>query len=545
MDGLLLAVAFLFGLIAQQMRLPPLVGFLLAGFVLSALGKSGGPVLDFLADMGVTLMLFSIGLKLRVRSLFRPEIWAGTSIHAALTVGFLAVGFVGLSVAGIPLFSSLSFSTAALVAFALSFSSTVFAVKSLEENGELGSLHGRIAIGILIMQDILAVLFLTVSTGKIPSLWAIALLAALLALRPVMGWVVSRSGHGELITLCGLFLALVAGAKGFESVGLKADLGALFVGILIGGHPQSKELSKSLSSIIDMLLIGFFLSIGLKGLPDLAGLAVAVGLTLLIPLKGALFVGILTRFHLRARTSWMAGLALATYSEFGLIVMAVGVKKEWLGPEWLTVVAIALSLSFLAAAPLNRMAEALYEKLAHLLHPLETPGRHPDDIVIPDQGEQIAIFGMGRVGLSAYNSLNRRYPGRAVVFDRDPNTVERHREQGQNIVLADATDADFWAQVKNRPRPFELVILAMSQHTINLHAAETLQRMGYEGVVAATAKFDDEVRQLRKLGVDTAFNLYTEAGTGFAHHVSNVFHQQRPDLDTAFRRPKDESSPVS
>ncbi|MCC5023733.1 MAG: cation:proton antiporter [Candidatus Synoicihabitans palmerolidicus] len=74
---------------------------------------------------------------------------------------------------GIPRFTDLFFQTAALIAFALSFSNTVFAVKSLEENGEMGSLHGRIAIGILIMQDILAVLFLTVSTGKIPSLWAI------------------------------------------------------------------------------------------------------------------------------------------------------------------------------------------------------------------------------------------------------------------------------------------------------------------------------------------------------------------------------------
>lgn len=537
MDALLLAVAFVFGLVAQQLRLPPLVGFLAAGFVLSALGKSGGPVLDTLADLGVTLMLFSIGLKFRVRLLLNPEIWVGTTLHTLVTVAILSVAFLGFTTVGLPLFTDLTPATCAMIAFALSFSSTVFAVKSLEENGEMGSLHGRIAIGILIMQDILAVLFLTVTTGKIPSLWAVALLGILFALRPLMGWFISRSGHGELITLCGLFLALIAGAKGFESVGLKADLGALFVGVLVGQHPKAKELSKSLGSIIDILLIGFFLSIGLKGLPDLTGLAIAAGLVVLIPLKGALFVGILTRFHLRARTSWMAGLALATYSEFGLIVMAMGVRQEWIGSEWLTILAIALSLSFLAAAPLNRMAEALYEKWSGFLHRFETAGKHPDDIEIPDDGEQIAVFGMGRVGRSAYDSLSRRYPGRVVVFDRDPATVEKHRAEGRNIVLADATDADFWTQVQGRLHPFELVVLAMSQHTINLHAAETLQRLGYQGVVAATAKFDDEVRELRSLGVDTAFNLYAEAGAGFAHHISKVFYQQRPDLDVGFRRP--------
>ncbi len=385
------------------------------------------------------------------------------------------------------------------------------------------------------MQDLLAVVFLTFSSGKIPSLWAIVVLGALIVLRPAMGWIISRSGHGELVTLCGLFFALVAGAKGFEAVGLKADLGALFVGTLIGQHPKAKEISKSLGSIVDLLLVGFFLNIGLKGLPDLTGLFIALGIVLFIPLKGMLFVGILTRSHLRVRTSWMSGLALATFSEFGLIVMAVGVKNGWVGSEWLVILAIALSASFLLAAPLNRSAEALYEKFSHFLRPLETDGRHPDDIVLPDNGEQIAVFGMGRVGLSAYRSLERRYPERVVAFDRDPASVERHRELGRNVVLADATDAEFWNQVSTRGAKLELVILAMSRHSINLHAAETLQRTGFDGVVAATAKFDDEVKQLRALGVDTAFNLYTEAGTGFAHHISKVFHQQRPDLDSAFR----------
>ena len=319
--------------------------------------------------------LFSIGLKLRVRSLLRPEIWAGTSAHTVLIIALFSMGFIGLAAVGIPRFTDLSYQTAALIAFALSFSSTVFAVKSLEENGEMGSVHGRIAIGILIMQDVLAVLFLTFSTGKIPSVWAVAVLGALLLLRPAMSWIITRSGHGELVTLCGLFFALVAGAKGFESVGLKADLGALFVGILVGQHPKSKELSKSLGSIIDILLIGFFLSIGLKGLPDWTGLGIALGLSLLLPLKSVLLLGLLTRFHLRVRTSWMSTLTLATYSEFGLIVMAVGVKKEWVGAEWLTIVAIALSLSIFAAAPLNRVAEQLYEKFVKLLHPLETAGR--------------------------------------------------------------------------------------------------------------------------------------------------------------------------
>ena len=248
MDALLLAIAFFFGLLAQHFRLPPLVGFLVSGFVLQAMGKSGGVALDTIANLGVTLMLFSIGVKLRLKTLARPEIWAGTSLHTLTVLLIFTPVLVGVG-ALFGCAAGLDWTTALLVTFALSFSSTVFAVKSLSDSGDMGAMHGRIAIGMLIMQDILAVLFLTFSTGKIPTLWAIPLLAALLFGRTWIKGLIGRSGHGEMIALCGLFLALVIGAEGFNAVGLKADLGALFIGVLVGSHPKSKELSKSLVGV--------------------------------------------------------------------------------------------------------------------------------------------------------------------------------------------------------------------------------------------------------------------------------------------------------
>jgi len=419
--------------------------------------------------------------------------------------------------------------TALLLAFALSFSSTVFAVKTLTENGDLGAMHGRVAIGILIMQDIIAVLFLTLSEGKLPSPWALAVIPGLLLARPALGWLINRSGHGELITLCGLFLALVVGAKGFDVVGMKADLGALFVGILVGWHPRSKELSRSLLNLTDLLLVGFFLQIGLKGALTWQAFGWAIFFLLLLPIKSAAFFGLLTRFRLRARTSWMAGLSLSTYSEFGLIVMALGVDKGWIGSEWLVAIALALSLSFLVMAPLNRRAETLYDPISDPLKAFETKGRHRDDLPVQRNGERIAVFGMGRVGTAAYHALETRFPGQIIGFDRDPASVTAHQESERNVLLADATDSDFWERV--RPRDdIDLVVLAMPKHGANVSAVETLKRHDFQGVVVATGKFDDEVRQLRKLGVDTAFNLYTEAGTGFAAHIYTVFSQQRPDL---------------
>jgi Trk K+ transport system NAD-binding subunit len=110
-------------------------------------------------------------------------------------------------------------------------------------------------------------------------------------------------------------------------------------------------------------------------------------------------------------------------------------------------------------------------------------------------------------------------------------------------VLADATDSDFWERVQFKDG-IDLVILAMPKHSTNLHAAETVRRHGYKGVVAAVAKFDDEVKELEALGVDTAFDLYSEAGAGFANHVCNVFNQQRPNLVPSRRDALEHSRPL-
>jgi predicted Kef-type K+ transport protein len=109
------------------------------------------------------------------------------------------------------------------------------------------SMHGRVAIGILIMQDIIAVVFITLSTGKVPSLWAFALFGLILV-RPVLFIIMNRCGHGELIPLFGLVAALVLGAEAFDQVGLKADLGALILGMMLAGHARAGEISDSLLS---------------------------------------------------------------------------------------------------------------------------------------------------------------------------------------------------------------------------------------------------------------------------------------------------------
>lgn len=525
MDPLLITVAFVLGYLVRQIGLPPMVGFLAAGFVLNGLGFEGGEALQTFADLGVTLLLFSIGLKLDLKSLAKPEVWAGASLHMLITIALFSAGIFGLGMAGLPLFVDLSFPLAVLIAFALSFSSTVFAVKILEEKGEMGAMHGRVSIGILIMQDIFAVLFLTFSLGKLPSVWAILIPLALWGLRPLLFRLMTRSGHGELLLMFGLFAALVAGAGGFELVGLKADLGALVLGILLAGHEKSSELAKTLMGFKELLLVGFFLTIGLSGVPDLTSVGIAALLVAVAPLKVILFYLLLTRFKLRARSSLLGSLSLANYSEFGLIVAAVGASQGWLGPEWLVIIALALSATFIIASPLNSFADALYTKYRESLRKFEVATRHRDDQPIELGDATIGIFGMGRIGTMAYDFMRDKYGETVLGFDFNPEKVKQHCAAGRRVVLADPTDPDFWPRINRQEGKTGMALLAMPKHQSNLAATKHLVAIEFRGMIVATAHFDDQITELKEAGVSAAFNFYNEAGLGFAEHASDLFEQ--------------------
>ena len=519
MDPVILTVAFAMGFLVYRLGLPPLVGFLLAGLGLSAFGFASTPLLKTGSDVGVTLLLFTIGLKLKIKDLAKPEVWAGASLNMGFAVIVLGFVLFCLGYSGLRFFMGVDLHTALLVAFALSFSSTVFAVKILDESGRMNSLNGRTAIGVLIIQDIVAVIYLTVSTGKVPSIWALLVIGLLPFARKIFLAMLTRVGHGELMVLFGLFLALIVGAHTFEAVRLKPDLGALVLGMLMAPHPRAKEMADGLMSIKDILLVGFFLEIGFTGLPDMSGLAAACVLVFLLPLKMVLYFLIFTRFTLKARTSFITTMNLSNYSEFGLIVAALAVSSDKLDPQWLVVVAIALSVSLIIASPLNKYADRMFDRMHSPLKRFETERRHPEEVTFEKAPWQIIILGMGRVGVGAYDWFQERFGHVVSGIDFDEEIVALQLEAGRCVNEGDVTDPDFWRRLPAPQGVVRLVVLSLSNIDVMLYAAEKLKEMGYRGDVAAVARYDDEVEALHAAGVDTAFNIYGEAGAGLAAHV--------------------------
>ncbi|MBU2976866.1 cation:proton antiporter family protein [Alteromonas sp. C1M14] len=512
MEYLFLLFAFICGLSVKLIGIPPLVGFLIAGFVLNGLGYAMTDQLQQIADLGITIMLFSIGLKLNVKDLSKREVYLGSTCHTLIWVGLISAALYGVAALFSSFMGDLSFTSAILIAFALSFSSTVCVFKVLEESGEAKTRHGKLAIGILVMQDVFAVLFLVAATGKLPSVWAFALLA-IIPLLPLLNKLIDRSGHGELLPLTGLVFAL-GGYHLFELVNIKGDFGALLMGIMLAKHAKATELSKSLMGFKDLFLIGFFLSIGLTALPDFSMVMAAGVLCVFIVVKLALFFGLLTALKLRVRTNYLTSLIMSNYSEFGLIIGALAVSQGLLAPRWLVIIALAVSFSFVITSIAYRSSHSRYLKIKSHLIRFERKERLPGDLYPVVSQAEFLVIGMGRVGLGAFNSLNNLAGKSVWGMDADQGKIRTLKKQGLNVICGDGEDIDLWQNIDISG--VKLILLALPSIEDAINITHQLKFSGYQGKIAAIARYEDEVQALLNQGVDKVFNFFTEAGLGFA-----------------------------
>lgn len=514
-DPIWIAIAFLFGALSRGIGLPPLVGFLIAGFVLNFFGFAGGHFLNEMADLGIALLLFTIGLKLKIKDLLQVEIWGGALAHMLIFSLVSVAILLLLKQLGLPLFNQLSVINALIISFALSFSSTVFVVKALDERGDFLARYGQIAIGILIIQDLVAVLYLGVSAAKIPSIWATGLIVLLFVGRPLIIKLSTKIGHGELLLLFGLSMAL-GGSALFEAVDMKADLGALVFGVLLANTPKADELSKALLSVKELFLVGFFLSIGMAGLPNVTTFLVVSVLLILLVFKSGLFFWLLSTFKIRTFPASKASMALGNYSEFGLIVTIVAVSQGWLTYEWLVVMAVLIAVSFVVSSAINQHSDDLYSRFQHGLRKYQHPSLLKEDTEIDLTDVKILVCGMGRVGSGAYDQLNEN--NNIIGLDFEEQVVKSQLNYGRKTYYANVSGSDFWSQIDIQNSTIDWILLCAPNVDANKAAAKLARHWGFKGNISATSVYPDEKEELIKNGVDAVFNVYAEAGAGLALH---------------------------
>jgi predicted Kef-type K+ transport protein len=508
MELIWITSAYAAGLLASRLWLPPLVGYLLAGYALYMAGFRSQTLLSEFADIGILLLLFTVGLKLKLRSLFKREVFGVGTLHLLIVAGVSGLIF---------LLDHQRLSGGLVLGVSLAFSSTVLAVKVLEDNREVESFHGRTVMGILIFQDLVAVGLLAVVGGSKPSPWALGLLAFPL-LRPVARWLFEATRNSELRLLLGILLAF-SGGELAEAVGISKDLGALLMGVLLAGHPEVDDLGHKLWGLKEALLVAFFLQIGLLGTPTAEQLLMATGLLAVLPLQGWLFFTLMLLIGLRARTAFVAALALMTYSEFALIVAVPVIEDGLLEPEWKPVLGVAVAASLGLAALLNRNSHRLYTWVEPWLIRFERRVPHPDQIPADFGNAKWLVVGMGRSGRAAYKTLDRQRH-KVMGLDSDPIRVGLLRDAGLRVAYGDIEDHALWEQASlNRLLG---IVLALPDFRARQAALENIRGRGFAGTIGTTSFNVNEDLALFQSGADVVFHPLTEAGERLAERVLEI-----------------------
>ena len=199
--------------------------------------------------------------------------------------------------------------------------------------------------------------------------------------------------------------------------------------------------------------------------------------------------------------------------------MAVAVEAGILPPTMLATAAVAVAGSLIIASPFALRGDALYRRWREPLRRWQRTQRLPGDEDLHLHPVEVMVFGLGRLGTAAMATVELEFPGSVLGVDVDPRIVAEKHAQGHYVVTGDATDAEFWSRTENQLGELEWVLLTMSSHEANLTAVERLRDRGFTGRLVATSRYADQALELRAAGANTVFDVYTEAGTGFASDI--------------------------
>lgn len=499
-----LGAAYFVGLIANTLYFPPLVGYLIAGYGLNYLDIKTLPNLAEMADIGIELLLFTVGLKIKLNSLLKKEVLSVGGLHliiVTLVSGLLFILQHGHITGGLILGASLA------------FSSTVLAIKVLEDSGELSTLHGRDVLSILILQDIIAIGLLAVADGKNPNPWGLTLFLLPL-FKPIAHRLLSLTKSDDLRLLLGVFFAL-SGGELAKFLGISADIGALLTGVCLSSHTKTHEIADKLWSLKEILLVAFFLQIGLHELPNVTQIKEALILLALLPLQGVLFFGLFLLVGLRARTAFVSSLALTTYSEFALITTEAVVNAGLLSPDWQAIISLAVAGSLAIAAPLNRFSHRLFSFLETSLVIFERkkPHSNTDRLPVKIGAAEWLIFGMGCMGTSAYGAFHEKEQC-VLGFDADPVVVKELLAQGKRVVYGDAEDVEFLNNLSLTK--IKGVIVTMPEFEARCSVILQLRKRGYTGWIGSIHLVEEERKKLLELGANVVVQPFVQAGSHIA-----------------------------
>jgi len=557
----ILSLATLLGFVGQKLRQPLIIMFLATGILAgpSFLGFiQSYDQIELLAQIGIALLLFIVGLKLDLH-LIR------TTGPVALATGLGQIIFTSAIGLLIALGLGMTLISAAYVAVALTFSSTIIIVKLLSDKKEIDSLHGQIAIGFLIVQDIAAILALVGLTSLGSTLSAedsfistfISIAAKGLGLLAVVGLLMKfvlpaltkRLAHAqEMLVLFAIAWAVFLGA-GSEMLGFGKEVGAFLAGISLASTGYRDAIGARLTSLRDFLLLFFFIDLGARLDWSTVGtqMEASVIFSLFVLIGNPLIVlVIMGAMGYRRRTAFLAGLTVAQISEFSLIVAALGLSLGHITAEVRGLITLVGVVTILASTYMILYSGPLYNLLSGALKIFER--RHPfrEEQACCLQGESfvdVILVGLGSYGSGLAEHILRRNKT-LIGVDFDPAALERWRARGVSVLYGDIADPEIHEQLPLRQARW--VVSTVRSLELNLGLIELLRTRGYRDKVAVTAASQEEAERLEKAGAQVIFRPFRDAAEQAADaltHAIDVF-PENVDWPIAFREVRVQSGSI-
>ena len=525
-------MAAVVGLIGVILRQPLIVSFIAVGLIA---GPSAFDVvrsdaqISLLSELGIAVLLFLVGIKLDIkliRSLGAVSLMTGLGQVAFTSIiGY----FIGLAL-GLDALTSL------YVAVALTFSSTIIIVKLLSDKREIDSLHGQIALGFLIVQDLVVVLAMIVlsavgiGTGGehganniIVVLSSGVVLVALVALFVRYGAnpLTERLARApELLVIFAIAQAAIFAAIG-DFVGLGKEVGGLLAGVSLASTPYRETIAARLAPLRDFLLLFFFIALGatldlsLLGSHVMAAMAFSVFVLIGNPL---IVLAIMGWMGYRKRTGFLAGLTVAQISEFSLIFIAMGLTLGHVNQDALGLVTMVGLVTIAASTYMITYSHQLYGLFEPLLGIFERKGtpREPSDGVHHGGNHyDVLIFGLGRFGTAV--GLRLKNKGlRVLGIDFNPLAVRRWRSLGLDTEYGDATDPEFVAALPLKST--EWIVSTIPVHPTGLSHEDTrmtllqiTRTVGFRGRIAVTSHNKPDTEDLLMSGADIVLEPFQDA----------------------------------
>ncbi|WP_258523914.1 cation:proton antiporter [Roseovarius sp. TE539] len=548
----LLVLAAVVGFLGIILRQPLIVSFIAVGLIAgpSALDLvRSDEQISLLSELGIAVLLFLVGIKLDVkliRSLGAVSLLTGLGQVAFTSVfGYL----IGLAL-------GLGHITSLYVAVALTFSSTIIIVKLLSDKREIDSLHGQIALGFLIVQDLVVVLAMIVLSaigigaadgghggGSVPMVLAsgVAMVALVVVfVRYVANPLTERLAHApELLVIFAIAMAAMFAAAG-DIVGLGKEVGGLLAGVALASTPYRETIAARLAPLRDFLLLFFFIALGSALDLSLLGAHVsgAIVFSLFVLIGNPLIVlAIMGAMGYRKRTGFLAGLTVAQISEFSLIFVAMGVSLGHVQEDALGLVTMVGLVTIAASTYMITYSHQLYAVFEPLLGVFERKGtpREPSEAgAHREDGHKVIIFGLGRFGTAIGLRLQKR--GIKVLgVDFNPLAIRRWRELGLETEFGDATDPEFVAELPLARA--EWIVSTVPLHPTGLSHEDTRTTLiqltrtsGFRGRVAVASHHPKDTEELFASGADMVLEPFQDAADRAVDLLCGAPEEERTEI---------------